>query len=243
MKLSRLLTTVLHILLLALFSTHSLAHPRYDTLRWVVGPSSAGKTTVPTRAEKTHSTPPEIARKGFYGGLALGATVSQVDGDGHSGFRRINALASAWVAYDWNTHWGLRLDFRYLGKGSHAVSKQNGTTQLDYDLQLHYFELPLQLQLHPLGQLTLGAGPAIAYLIAYQEHNTYGNLANSRGTPKQFELSALASLIWRFYRGLGLTGGWQYSLLPIRGLMAKSSMAPQQGQFNHLLFLALDYRF
>ncbi len=229
-------------LLLALWALPCTALPHCDTLRWEVGQSSEDRARTSASRESSIRQAPSW-REGFYGGLTVGAAFSQVDGDGHSGFHRVNALASAWVGYDWHRHWGLRLDFRYLGKGSHAVSKQKGDSRLEYDLQLHYFELPFQLQYRPIHSFTLGAGLALGYLIAYQERNAYGDLAISRGAPKRYEFSGLVSLTWRFYRGLGVRGGWQYSILPIRGELAKSSMEARRGQFNNLLFLALDYRF
>lgn len=79
----------------------------------------------------------------FYGGIIVGTTLSQVDGDDYGGFHKISPLGGVYVRNTYNSNWGTSLGIEYKQKGSKDVSKDEyGYVTNYYAMRLDYIEVP-----------------------------------------------------------------------------------------------------
>lgn len=181
-------------------------------------------------------------RSRFRGGVMAGVVGSQVDGDGYGGYRRPNASVGVWVSRNMSERWRLRMELRYVGKGSLANSKSDGGQYKVYNLGLHYIELPLFLEYTFLPSWFAGVGVSGAYLAGYEESNAFGSLkAEGREQVRPYELGAHVRVGWRVSSRWTLRAGAGYSILPIRGRMRDVTSRIRTGQHNSLVELSVDF--
>ncbi len=83
-----------------------------------------------------------IYSQNFYGGINIGTTISQVDGDNHGGYHKISPLGGVYVRNDFNDSWGMFMGLEYKKKGSKAVNKNDkGDIVSYYAINLDYIIL------------------------------------------------------------------------------------------------------
>lgn len=181
-------------------------------------------------------------RRAFNGGLVVGAVASQVDGDHHNGYHRFSPMGGFWVSRLFTDSYGLRFEFRYIGKGSLKNEGIGAERRKIYGLALHYIELPVLVEYHFLGRWTAGLGASGGYLLAAKEENQFGNLlVNGRKKFRPYEVAAHARIAFSFTARCTITLGASYSIVPIRGKI--EGWDARNGQFNNLLTFGLDYTF
>ena len=166
----------------------------------------------------------------FGGGVSLGVAASQVDGDGNAGYHKPSPTFGIWVDRQMTARLFLRMDLRYMGKGSWHNSKINGGSQRDYTISLHYLELPLTAEYYVIPRLSIAAGVGFGYLMGASESNRYGELPLN--SARQFR---------RISPHFTARGGGTYSILPIRGQLADPLGYIRHGQYNNLLYLVIEY--
>lgn len=178
----------------------------------------------------------------FQGGLVAGGVGAQVDGDTHSGYHRLAGLGGFWVARPLGAKYRLRFEFRYIGKGSLANQGKGASRRQIYNLSLHYLELPVLLEYNLWREWHIALGVSGGYLLSADESNEYGNLLiGGRKSFKPYEWAGHARVMYPINDHFTATFGASYSLLPIRGKVAISSIA--RAQYNNLLTLSIDYTF
>lgn len=187
----------------------------------------------------------------FFGALAAGANMAQVDGDTKSGYHKVGLNIGALVYSRFTTAIGASLELRFVQKG--AVSKgftstTSGAAALEvYKIKLTYAEVPLMLHYFAQGKLTYSAGLAYAYLISSNEIYEAGypvNL-NDRFPFNKNEISGLIGGNYAFAKHWSVEGRYQYSLTSIRsaenipvGLNTGSG-----SQRNNIISIRLMYLF
>ena len=181
----------------------------------------------------------------FGGGVMAGMNFSQVDGDRYGGYDALNGIAGLWLSRQFgSSHWSLRVELRYIGKGSRSVGLFGGAQGVkaeSYAFTLHYVELPVYAEYTFLEQFSASVGLGAGYLFAWQERNAYGDFGNARrAAPKRYELSAHIALGWNFHRHWAVRGGFAYSILPIRGT-PDDLRGQRSGQNNNMLYLLFQY--
>ena len=91
------------------------------------------------------------AEKVFRGGLIFGANITQVPGDGYTGFHKIGIEAGGQVYVNVNHLLGISMELLYAQKGARGGNVQQsvvvGTFINKYYLNLNYAEVPLMLHL------------------------------------------------------------------------------------------------
>lgn len=180
----------------------------------------------------------------FAMGLCLGGAASQVDGDGHGGYRRFSPTGGLWVRLKLPKHWSASLKFRYMWKGSYATSGKGEHQHLDYSLSLHYLELPLLAEYTFKRRWRLGLGLSAAYLMYAKERNAYGDfLLEGDRKPSAFELAGQASAAYLINAHWAVEAGFSYSALPFRGRLNDVTSPVHSGQYNRVITLSVAYRF
>lgn len=184
----------------------------------------------------------EAVRPRFGGGVTAGVVGSQVDGDTHGGYHRLNGTGGVWVERELAGRFALRIELRYIGKGSLANRREGGARRLEYSLGLHYIEVPLLVHYSLGAHWYVGLGVAGGYLMGWQERNAHGDdLRASRTRVRSYEVSALGRVGWRITDSWSVRFGAGYSIMPIRGRLGAVGAGYRSGQYNNYLELSLDY--
>lgn len=184
--------------------------------------------------------------------LNVGASLSQISGDGTDGFRQLGANFGAYLFYDWKENWEISTGLLFHQKGARAdITSQNIS---GYRLRTNYIDLPFHLNYH-YKQFRFTGGPSINFLIGSSESTNFGPVAISRAfRPIEFSINGgveyLINEDWR----IGLH--YQNSLFPVRDHAAGYNYTPPTnsylievyyklynlGQYHSLFMLQLRYR-
>ena len=100
----------------------------------------------------------------FNAGLIAGATFSQIDGDKYLGFNQLGLTAGGYVNLSVSDHFALQMELKYTQMGAHSSVKEvREYGYPEYDLRLHYTEIPLMLR-YDFGYFNIG-GKSLDFLI------------------------------------------------------------------------------
>ena len=75
----------------------------------------------------------------FFGGVALGGTTSQIDGDHNNGFHKIGFTGGAFVGLELSDIFETQFEIKYIQKGS----RSSADDPYQFTIRLDYIELPL----------------------------------------------------------------------------------------------------
>ena len=83
------------------------------------------------------------AQRDFSGGLLLGISASQVDGDDQYRYKKPGLVFGAYVSRALTKNGSLKIETYYIGKGA-VLNKDypDGTTIQVFNTSLHYVEMP-----------------------------------------------------------------------------------------------------
>jgi len=129
------------------------------------------------------------AQRDFSGGLLLGISASQIDGDAQYRYKKPGLIAGAWVSRALTKNGSLKIESYYIGKGAVLNEDQpDGTTIQVFNTSLHYVEMSflLNLQVHP--KIDIAAGLAPSYLFAEKLSSYKQILSNDSYSFKSFDL-------------------------------------------------------
>lgn len=100
----------------------------------------------------------------FNAGLIAGATFSQIDGDRYYGYNKVGLTAGGYVSLPFSNHFAAQMELKYTQMGAHSSVKEVVEYGYpEYDLRLHYAEIPLMLR-YDFGYFNIG-GKSLDFLI------------------------------------------------------------------------------
>lgn len=190
------------------------------------------------------------ADKKFFGGLAAGMNISQVDGDTYSGFHRVGLNAGGIVYWRMHPAAGLSLEFLYSQKGARGVRSASdynlGAYFEKYNIRLKYVEAPLVFYFFPKDRYHVGLGASFNALLSSSE-------SLERLGPVYFEQEAfpfepyyvdlLASVTYMLWEGLFVNARYQYGITPVRRFGNTPADFGGGNQFNNMVSFRLGYIF
>ncbi len=182
-----------------------------------------------------------VAAQDFSGGLILGATAAQIDGDSYSGFNKLGTTAGVYVSHALFPGIGWQMEIRYSSRGVYKVpdKQQAGLYRAAY----HYLELPLSLHyIHDEKiQIELGLAPDVFLFSAYWDEN---GLLDPASYPqnRRFGLNAFGGLSYWFRPKLGAAVRYSYSVFPFREPQ-EWNHPRYRGYYHNVVSLNLAYRF
>lgn len=184
-----------------------------------------------------------VSSQSFNGGVQTALVVSQIAGDGMSGFNKAGVQGGFYVNYMIKSNLSLQMELAYIQKGSARAEKVE-TGESQYLRRLNYVEWPLIVQYH-LHPLLLEAGLSVDFLTASFEEINY-------------QISD-ASQIWRkvnantvFGIRYKLGANWQLILRSVNSInsIRKNSVplnvrrySRNYGEFNDALLFGVAYQF
>lgn len=161
----------------------------------------------------------------FNGGLIVGPTFCQVDGDHYAGFHQLGFTAGTYINLPLNDHLSAQMELKYSLLGAHSSHKEvTEYYYAPYSLRLHYAEIPLMLRYDlgcfrvngsPLDFVTLEAGASFDIrLRATEDVDADYQVTTSRWN--FFSMTGNAGIHFAFNEHFGFGARYMYSIVPIR---------------------------
>ena len=159
----------------------------------------------------------------FNGGLIAGATFSQVDGDRYFGYHKLGITGGVYANLPVSEHFALQMELKYTQMGAHSSDEEATMSGYgEYDLRLHYAEIPLMLQYDfghftvygkSLDFLTLEAGLSLDFLLKH-----YGEMDYSTQNWKLnfFSITGNYGLHFDITDHWGIGARMMYSITPMQ---------------------------
>ena len=166
----------------------------------------------------------------FNGGLLVGLSESQVDGDTQKGFDKLGMFSGAWVSTDFNKFIGAKIELYYIGKGA----KLNSNGVEIFKSKLHYVEMPFLFTIKPAKKFQLDLGLAASYLISSKLYEQGALVPDELNDMHNYDLGAIGSGSYYFTPSLGFNIRMEYSLMPIKN---------NPNWFNYNISFGLAYQF
>lgn len=171
-----------------------------------------------------------IDAQSFNGGILAGPVTSQVEGDGYGGFHQLGWTAGAYVNLPLGNSFSWQTELKYSLFGSHSDVKEVDAGMREYNLRLHYIEMPIMFQYNLGGNLdfiTLELGPSLDFLMRFRDDT---------------ETSLNEQAPWRFFSVTGNVGA-HFDLSERWGIGVRSitSITPIRMKGNVPLFIRGHY--
>jgi hypothetical protein len=192
----------------------------------------------------------ESEERTFFGGIVVGASFSQVDGDNFAGYHKVGFNGGGIMFMRLVDQLAFSTELLYVQKGSRAAPKQlpqviqaTGQRIDKYSIDLQYVEIPLMLNYFDKRNSNFGAGFAYARLLNWSEKALLGNGVTVENTksfrPNDFTFVLNGNLsIWK---GLFANIRFQYSLVPIK--KDYDTRFGRAEQFNNQWTMRVGYLF
>jgi hypothetical protein len=185
-----------------------------------------------------------LSAQKFNGGILLGMSASQVDGDTYSGYRKAGLIGGAFVNRYLNDNFSWQLELKFIQKGSHHIPDSLDFTDRVYRLQLNYAEVPLSINYHYKKKFILNLGIGMGYLFSFKEESDDVRLYEDADRYfNDYELSYNFGITYKLSKKLLFNFSHSYSILPIRRHASGSVWRFNRGQYNNLLAFTFYYQF
>lgn len=79
----------------------------------------------------------------FFGGLVLGGTMSQVDGDARGGYNKVGIAGGAFAGLCLSENLDIQMELKYIQKGSLSNDVENNPLTDPFLIKLDYVDLPI----------------------------------------------------------------------------------------------------
>ena len=120
-----------------------------------------------------------LSAQNFRGGLIVGLSMSQIDGDSYSGYNKSGFLFGAVVDRKISEKLILAMEIKFLQKGSrNSYNIETGTGEY-YRAKLNYIQIPLLAEYKCWKELSIQAGFGFGYLISSKEEDDNGELPDA----------------------------------------------------------------
>jgi len=180
-----------------------------------------------------------LSAQNFDAGLVAGFTMSQISGDGLSGFDKPGARIGAYISYPIpRKKMNFEVGMQYLQKGSREPSRKNGFS--NYSMDMYYLELPFTINYAFKNGLIIESGFGPGILVSYTEEiNGVENIGN---TPNTFALDFICGIQYQFLNNLKINVRYGNSLLPIRKEDVETSLEKNKDWYSSMVTFTLMYK-
>lgn len=176
----------------------------------------------------------------FNAGIGGGLNISQVDGDGFSGYNKAGPAFSVFVNTWLSDSWKGQLEISYSSKGSSVKTTIENPRY--YRIYLNYIEIPMTAgYLLPAGILVEG-GVSFGYLIHSKEEDELGSIPGTLSFRKA-EFAVLGGLGYLLTEKISVNARISYSIIPVRDHAGGGTYYLNRGQNNNVISFLLHYQF
>ena len=184
----------------------------------------------------------------FFGGIALGGTTSQIDGDHNNGFHKVGFTGGAFVGLELSDIFEAQFEIKYIQKGS----RSSADDPEQFTIQLDYVELPLvasanlgflEINGHKLDWISLEAGASVDVLAYTNQKHDGANEGSHQW--KRFCVNGILGLKFNVVEKKLQIGTRVITSInsAYAGNYLQALRFGQWGAFNDVLELVLYYRF
>ncbi len=146
----------------------------------------------------------------FSGGLLLGISGSQIDGDVQSGYKKGGLIIGAFVTKPLTDKANLKIESYYIGKGAVKTVKVSETySYQEFNTSLHYIELPILYNYEILPKFDVSIGIAPSYIFASKLTRLGFEISKNLYTMRTFDIQPIAEA--GFYLTDKITANIRYS--------------------------------
>jgi len=185
----------------------------------------------------------------FHGGIIVGASTSQVSGDGLSGFNKIGPRFGIYInqEIDW---YGVQLELQYITKGS--KKKTNSSNPNDnnnnlsfysfnnYNFHLEYVGVPILFFSKIRKNIKLELGTSFNFIIKQSEEIDF--YLDSSNEVHNFEADIILGITYPINNKILLNTRISNSISPIRPHASGETYRLNRGQYNTVLCFNLYYK-
>jgi hypothetical protein len=176
--------------------------------------------------------PMSVLAQRFHGGVVGGVNVSQIEGDGAGGYRKIGLIGGAFVTTELRDKWGGLLEIRYAEKGSSIPE--------DYiKFRLQYIEMPVLATYDINKKIQVQAGVTVGYLFKQMQND--GNGYEDITDYDKFEIAASLGGGYRLSERLNLNVRFSFSMIPIEA-DNPGSVSILEASYNNVISFTGYYR-
>lgn len=185
----------------------------------------------------------------FFGGLAIGGTTSQVDGDHNNGFHKVGFTGGAFVGLELSDIFEVQFEVKYIQKGS----RSDADDPYQFVIRLDYVELPLvasanlgflNINGHKINWISFEAGASVDVLAYTNQKNNGANEYGSNQWKRMCVNGILGVKFNLIEKKLQLDARVITSInSAYAGNYLQALRFGQWGAFNDVLELVLYYRF
>jgi len=150
------------------------------------------------------------AQTKFEGGLFLGMSASQIDGDAYGGYNKIGLTGGPYVNVFMKEWLAVQTGINYITKGAHSSVKQ-----YYMNTQLDYFEVPALANIYfRQSNISFTAGLTFDYLF-----RSFMDVGSGKTNTElaDFNICTYASLNYRLGENMTAKIAYNYGLIPNRG--------------------------
>lgn len=174
----------------------------------------------------------------FKGGLTVGFTGSQMDGDNLDGYNKFGFTGGVFGSRDFNEFWGIQMELKFIMKG--AAKPVTNNDQSIYRMNLYYYELPILATLKISKKVKLESGFAIGYLSKATAVFDSGDEDRTYEFDKT-EISWLAGIYYILNEKFSVNLKFSYSVRAVSHFPGNLTIWGTYGQYNNVLDLSLYY--
>lgn len=171
----------------------------------------------------------------FNGGLRIGISASQVNGDRLQGFDKVGLIGGGFVNRYFSENFAVQMEIIFIQKGSRKPTDLNNQY---YRLRVHYIEVPVLARIRVSKSFEITAGPAYGTLIFSEENDQFGIFRYSPPFRK-YELSAHIGAIYKLSEKWHVDGRYSRSISTIRPFPGAINSFFDEGQYNEVIELSL----
>jgi opacity protein-like surface antigen len=184
----------------------------------------------------------------FHGGILLGFTASQVDGDSYAGFNKPGLQGGVFVTTRLTDGMDARLEIKYTSRGAKNPASDDNTGA--YKLGLNYIDIPvlIAVKIKQLGSVEIGLVPG--YLFAINGEDENGNIPEEYLVDfKKFDLGTLLGANINLSKKIAVNLRYSYSIFSIRDEESSGAyyswfgklFGHSQGDYNNYLTFGISY--
>ena len=176
----------------------------------------------------------------FKGGLIIGLTGSQMDGDMLTGYNKLGITTGFFIRHDISKKLAIQSDYKYVMKGAATNITNSATT--GYSQTLHYIEVPLTAIMGISKKIEGEVGLAAAMLM-YDSYYNVSDGSYDRSNMNKYDISSIFGITYFYSEKVNVNLKISYSLAPVsHNLPSNPSLLGSNGQFNNVLELAIYYK-
>lgn len=189
-----------------------------------------------------------VKAQSFEGGILVGFTASQVDGDSYSGYDKLGFQGGVYISREMLPNIAALFEIKYTSRGARNPASEDNTGS--YRLSLHYIDLPLiaAFKVKNYGSADIGLVPG--YMFAAAGEDDAGRLPKDYLVDfHKFDLGLLLGLSIRLTQKTNVRLRYSYSVFSIRDIESAGAyyswfgkiFGHSRGDFNNYLTMGVSY--